>query len=61
LILIHYPAAASIKHKDPKNIELRNQTWKALEESVKSLKVKSIGVSNFKVWHLESLMKTATI
>ena len=47
LYLIHYPAAAGLKHKDPKNIELRHETWKALEEAVDSKKVRNIGVSNF--------------
>ena len=61
LYLIHYPAAAGLKHKDPKNIELRHETWKALEEAVDSEKVRNIGVSNFQVGHLKELLKIARI
>jgi methylglyoxal/glyoxal reductase len=49
LYLIHWP-------KD-KNIE----TWKALEKLYKENKIKAIGVSNFKVHHLEELMANTEI
>jgi len=49
LYLIHWP-------KD-KNIE----TWKALETLYKNNKIKAIGVSNFKIHHLEELMANTTI
>jgi diketogulonate reductase-like aldo/keto reductase len=40
---------------------LRSETWRAMEDAVKAGKVKSIGVSNFSIAHLERLKKTATI
>lgn len=49
LYLIHWPK------------ELNKETWKALEKLYKEGKVKAIGVSNFKVHHLEELMKDAEI
>ncbi len=52
LYLIHFPAAASLKHKDPKNRELRHETWRALEEAVDANLIRNIGVSNFHVSHL---------
>jgi len=49
LYLIHWP-------KD-KNIE----TWKALEKLYKDGRVRAIGVSNFKIHHLEHLLQHAEI
>ncbi|NGP59078.1 aldo/keto reductase [Paenibacillus thiaminolyticus] len=50
LYLIHWPVAG--KYKD---------AWRALEKLYKDGRVKSIGVSNFQVHHLEDLMKDAEI
>ncbi|WCR28760.1 aldo/keto reductase [Paenibacillus thiaminolyticus] len=50
LYLIHWPVAS--KYKD---------AWRALEKLYKDGRVKSIGVSNFQVHHLEDLMKDAEI
>lgn len=49
LYLIHWPN------------ELNSETWKAFEYLYKMGKVKSIGVCNFKIGHLEELKKTAEI
>lgn len=49
LYLIHWPN------------ELNSETWRAFEHLYKSGKVKSIGVCNFKIGHLEELKKTAEI
>ena len=49
LYLIHWPN------------ELNSETWKAFEYLYQIGKVKSIGVSNFKIGHLEELLKTAQI
>lgn len=46
LILVHSPMS---------NREKRLGTWKALQESVEAGKVKSIGVSNYGIKHLEEL------
>ncbi|AZU61705.1 aldo/keto reductase [Neobacillus mesonae] len=50
LYLIHWPG----KNKF-------NETWKALEKLYKDGRVRAIGVSNFKVHHLEELIKDCEI
>jgi diketogulonate reductase-like aldo/keto reductase len=40
---------------------VRAETWRAMEDAYKSGKVKSIGVCNFTIQHLERLKKTATV
>jgi diketogulonate reductase-like aldo/keto reductase len=40
---------------------VRAETWRAMEDALKSGKVRAIGVCNFTVDHLERLKKTATI
>ena len=50
LYLIHWPVEG--KYKD---------AWRALETLYKEGRVKSIGVSNFQIHHLENLMKDAEI
>ena len=47
LVLIHSPLS---------NKEKRLGTWKALQEAVKAGKIKSIGVSNYGIPHLEELL-----
>ncbi|WP_234123458.1 aldo/keto reductase [Clostridium hydrogenum] len=49
LYLIHWPKA------------LNKETWRALEKLYKDGKVRAIGVSNFKVHHLEELLESAEI
>jgi diketogulonate reductase-like aldo/keto reductase len=58
LYLIHWPAN---KKNFPNAKELNAETWRALEYLYKDGKVKSIGVSNFLVHHLEELLETAEI
>jgi methylglyoxal/glyoxal reductase len=50
LYLIHWPVEGKYK-----------ESWRALETLYKEGRVKSIGVSNFQVHHLEELMKDAKI
>ncbi|MGG3470299.1 aldo/keto reductase [Neobacillus pocheonensis] len=50
LYLIHWPGKTKYK-----------ETWKALEKLYKDGRVRAIGVSNFKVHHLEELLKDAEI
>ncbi len=58
LFLIHWPEVAG--HEEDwaeDNIE----TWRALEEAYEAGKLKAIGVSNFKVKHLENLLPNCRI
>ena len=48
-------------HSEKEIPKLRAETWRAMEDAVKSGKVKAIGVCNFSIQHLEGLKKTATI
>ncbi|HCN11263.1 MAG TPA: aldo/keto reductase [Chryseobacterium sp.] len=58
LYLIHWPANA----KNFENWqEINAETWRAMEDLQKEGKIKSIGVSNFWVEHVEALMKTAKV
>lgn len=57
LYLVHWPEVEGAK--DPAKV--RAETWRAFEKLVESGKVKSIGVSNFEIKHLEELLKTAKI
>lgn len=58
LYLIHWPAS----HSRFENWEeINGETWRALETLYAEGLVKSIGVSNFYVSHLESLLKRAKI
>ncbi len=52
LYLIHWPVAAQGKYKD---------TWRALEKLYKDGLVRAIGVSNFKVHHLQDLLADCEI
>ncbi|MEB5648493.1 aldo/keto reductase [Mammaliicoccus sciuri] len=52
LYLIHWPG----QDKD-----LITETWKAMEDLYNEGKIKNIGVSNFHVHHLESLLQEASI
>ncbi|WP_251554116.1 aldo/keto reductase [Neobacillus muris] len=50
LYLIHWPGKTKFK-----------ETWKALEKLYKDGRVRAIGVSNFKIHHLDELLKDAEI
>lgn len=58
LYLIHWPNPPKYRNKWE---EVNGATWKAMEEIYRSGKAKAIGVSNFRVHHLEELLKTAEI
>lgn len=58
LYLIHWPNPVAFRD----NWEEANaQSWLAMEEAVSEGKIKSIGVSNFLIHHLQALDKTAKI
>lgn len=58
LYLIHWPNPLAIRDRWQ---TANAAAWKAMEELVAEGKIKTIGVSNFMVHHLEELLKTATI
>ena len=58
MVLIHWPGVTKLKHDDAKNKELRNESWKALEELKDEGHIKHIGVSNFNIKHLNDLMSS---
>jgi len=57
LLLLHWPEKTSTENWEAINAS----SWKALEELYLSGKVKAIGVSNFMVVHLNSLLKKCSI
>lgn len=58
LYLIHWPAN---KSQYDNWAEINSDTWRAFEYLYKQGKIKSLGVSNFLIHHLEALLKTAEI
>ncbi len=57
LILIHWPGCSGLDPKDPKNSELRKGSYEDLEELYSEGLVKSIGISNYMIPHIEELLK----
>lgn len=58
LYLIHWPRP--VKYHD-NCIEKNIESWKAMEDLYKQGKIKAIGVSNFKVHHMEEIMENCEI
>lgn len=58
LYLIHWPNPVFFRDNWE---EYNAQTWKAMEDLYKAGRIRAIGVSNFRIHHLEALMKNATI
>ena len=58
LFLIHWPNPIMFRDNWQ---ETNAETWKAFEELYKAGRIRSIGVSNFRIHHLEELAKTAEI
>lgn len=61
LFLIHWPGASGIPIDSKENKRLRTESWKGLEDLHKSGQLRSIGVSNYTVRHLEELLKICTV
>lgn len=61
LVLLTFPSTPGLDPKDPKNIENRHDSWKAMEEFVISGKIRSIGLSNFKPRHIEKLLQISWV
>lgn len=58
LLLIHWPIPIG-KNNEWKALNI--DTWKAMEQLYRSNRVRSIGVSNFLIHHLENLLSHSTI
>lgn len=71
LLLIHWPGLFqlapgkgfhnALKGDDPKHVNMRAESWHALEKLCKEGKLRAIGVSNYMIPHLEELLKGAEI
>uniref|UniRef100_A0A1I8AEK9 Aldo_ket_red domain-containing protein n=1 Tax=Steinernema glaseri TaxID=37863 RepID=A0A1I8AEK9_9BILA len=57
LVLVHYPREWSGSDKSPKNQTDRIEVYQALERCKEEGKVRSIGVSNFEIRHLQELLQ----
>jgi len=58
LYLIHWPVIAG---KEEKWKQLNIDSWKAMEELYKQGLIKNIGVSNFKIQHLQNILDNCSI
>lgn len=56
LYLIHWPGASGIPENSPKNPSLRTKTWHKLVDLKERGLIRSIGVSNFTINHLQELL-----
>jgi diketogulonate reductase-like aldo/keto reductase len=61
LFLLHWPGVQKLPVDDPQNKILRTESWKVLEEMYESGTLRSIGVSNYTVQHLEHLMEHCSV
>ncbi|CAI2352175.1 unnamed protein product [Caenorhabditis sp. 36 PRJEB53466] len=55
LVLVHYPRPLDSSDKDKCNKVYRKRAWNALEQLQKSGKIRSIGVSNYEIRHIEEM------
>ena len=62
MMIIHSPQPwDKVNQCDDRYVEGHRAAWRALEDAYKAGKVRAIGVSNFQIGDLESLMETATV
>lgn len=62
MMIIHSPQPwAKVNQSEDRNIEENRAAWKALEDAYMAGKLKAIGVSNFLIEDIESLLETAAI
>ncbi|CCD66777.1 NADP-dependent oxidoreductase domain-containing protein [Caenorhabditis elegans] len=60
LLLIHWPGS-SLKSENPANKKLRVESWNVMCEMMAEGKLRSVGVSNFEICHLEELKKDSNV
>lgn len=62
LMIIHSPQPwVEVNQSENRYVEGNREAWRALEEAYNEGKLKAIGVSNFQIEDLESLMETAKV
>ncbi|CAD5220144.1 unnamed protein product [Bursaphelenchus okinawaensis] len=61
LMMVHYPKTNEYANEAPENAEGREKTWKVLEDYCNQKKIRSIGVSNFEIKHLEEMKKYSNV
>ena len=62
MMIIHSPQPwVEVNQSEDRYVEGNRAAWRALEDAYKAGKLKAIGVSNFQIGDLESLMETAEI
>ena len=62
MMIIHSPQPwVEVNQSDDRYVEGNRAAWKALEEAYKEGKLKVIGVSNFQIGDIESLLETSEI
>lgn len=62
MMIIHSPQPwVEVNQSDNRYVEGNRAAWKALEEAYKEGKLKAIGVSNFQIGDIESLLDTCEI
>jgi len=61
LYLVHWPGVSGVSSTLNRNFAVREQTWRAMEELYKQGKCRAIGVSNYTISHLESLLSKCKI
>lgn len=61
LVLIHFPGVSKLSPSSSKNSEYRRGSWQDLEELYNEGIVKSIGVSNYTIKHLQEMFQYSQI
>ena len=62
MMIIHSPQPwDKVNQCEDRYVEGNRAAWRALEDAYKAGKLRAIGVSNFQIGDLESLMETATV
>ena len=62
MMIIHSPQPwVDVNQSDDRYVEANRAAWKALEDAYEAGKLKAIGISNFQIADIESLLETAKI
>ncbi|XP_059165923.1 glyoxal reductase-like [Physella acuta] len=61
LYLIHWPGTHKFKPEDERHKELRQESWRDMEEAHKQGKIRSLGISNYLPKHIEELLSHCNV